>query len=105
MNLEKPICIIPARGGSKRIKNKNIIIFFGKPIIAYSIVLALKSKLFSNVIVSTDSAKIKRIAEKYLSPVIASLKELVEVNVPAINTELDANQAPWTPGRIIEMKN
>ncbi|WP_287061010.1 hypothetical protein, partial [Algoriphagus sp.] len=54
---------------------------------------------------TTTSKEVKRIAEKYLSPVIASLKELVEVNVPAINTELDANQAPWTPGRIIEMKN
>ena len=54
---------------------------------------------------STTSKEVKRIAEKYLNPVIASLKELIEINVPAINAELDANQAPWTPGRIIEMKN
>ncbi|MEN2280918.1 glycosyl hydrolase [Algoriphagus sp. SE2] len=54
---------------------------------------------------TTTSKEVKRIAEKYLNPVIASLKELIEVNVPAINAELDANQAPWTPGRIIDIKN
>ena len=47
------IAIIPARAGSKRIKNKNIKSFFGKPLIFYSIKLFLKSKLFDKVIVST----------------------------------------------------
>lgn len=54
---------------------------------------------------TTTAKVVKRIAENYLNPVISSLKELIEVNVPAINAELDANQAPWTPGRIIEVKN
>ena len=58
------LAIIPARSGSKRIPNKNIKFFFGKPIISYSIDLAIKSKLFDKVIVSTDSSKIKKIAEK-----------------------------------------
>ena len=44
-NKKKPICIIPARSESKRIKNKNIIDFFGKPIIAYSIITAKKTKI------------------------------------------------------------
>ena len=57
-------CIIPARSGSKRIKNKNIKKFFGKPLIYYSIKLALKNKKFNKVIVSTDSKKIARIAKK-----------------------------------------
>ena len=61
----KPICIIPARSGSKRIKNKNIKLFYGKPIIYYSIIAALKSKCFSDVYVSTDSSKIKNISEKF----------------------------------------
>ncbi len=61
----KPICIIPARGGSKRIKNKNIINFSGKPLIYYSIKAAIKSKIFSRIIVSTDSSRIKKIAKKY----------------------------------------
>lgn len=59
------ICIIPARGNSKRILNKNIINFYGKPIIYYAINSAKKSKLFSRVIVSTDSKKIANIAKKY----------------------------------------
>ena len=59
------ICIIPARKNSKRIKNKNIINFMGKPMIAHAINIAKKSKLFSRIIVSTDSLKIAKIAKKY----------------------------------------
>ena len=58
----KTIALIPARGGSKRIKNKNIIEFFGRPIISYSIEEALKSKIFDIVHVSTDDIKIADIA-------------------------------------------
>jgi CMP-N-acetylneuraminic acid synthetase len=61
----KPICFIAARGGSKGIPNKNIKIINGKPLIAYTIEKALKSKIFSNVIVSTDSKKIASISKKY----------------------------------------
>jgi len=59
------IAIIPARGGSKRIPRKNIKLFHGKPLIAYSIELALKSKLFDRVIVSTDDQEIANIAQQY----------------------------------------
>ena len=59
------ICIIPARSGSKRIKNKNIFLFEGKPIIYYAITAAKKSNLFKRIIVSTDSKKIAKIAIKY----------------------------------------
>ena len=61
----KTLAIIPARGGSKRIPRKNIKDFFGKPLIAYSIEIALKSKLFDRVIVSTDDKEIAKIAKKY----------------------------------------
>lgn len=61
----KNIAIIPARGGSKRIPRKNIKDFLGKPIIAYSIEAALKSKLFDEVMVSTDDEEIADIAKKY----------------------------------------
>jgi len=61
----KNLAIIPARGGSKRIPKKNIKKFLGKPIIAYSIETALKSGLFAEVMVSTDSREIAEIAEKY----------------------------------------
>ncbi len=59
------ICIIPARGGSKRIPGKNIKDFLGKPIIAYSIELALQSGLFDEVMVSTDNNEIAEIAKKF----------------------------------------
>jgi pseudaminic acid cytidylyltransferase len=62
---KKFICIIPARGGSKRIPNKNIIKFYGYPIISYAIKTALKSKLFNQIFVSTDSKKIKKISENF----------------------------------------
>ena len=59
------ICVIPARGGSKRIQRKNIKEFNGKPIISYSIEAALKSNCFSQVIVSTDDGEIAEVASKY----------------------------------------
>ena len=59
------ICVIPARGSSKRMPLKNIKIFNGKPIIAYSIEAALKSNCFDHVIVSTDDDKIAEVAKKY----------------------------------------
>ena len=59
------LCIIPARGGSKRIPNKNIKDFLGKPIIAYSIEVALSSGLFKEVMVSTDDTEIAEIAKRY----------------------------------------
>ncbi len=59
------ICIIPARGGSKRIPRKNIKDFLGKPIIAYSIETALQSSLFDEVMVSTDDTEIAEIAKNY----------------------------------------
>tara|TARA_Y100000768_G_scaffold388093_1_gene382146 strand:+ start:660 stop:1328 length:669 start_codon:yes stop_codon:yes gene_type:complete len=62
--LIKRLLIIPARGNSKRIKNKNIKKFFGKPIISYSIDLAYKSKLFTEVKVSTESKKIFELVNK-----------------------------------------
>ncbi len=59
------LAIIPARGGSKRIKNKNIKLFMKKPIIYWSIKAVKESKLFDKIIVSTDSKKIKKICKKY----------------------------------------
>lgn len=61
----KAVAIIPARGGSKRIPRKNIKEFHGKPLIAYSIEVALASKLFDRVIVSTDDDEIAKIAIAY----------------------------------------
>ena len=54
------IAIIPARSGSKRIKNKNITKFYGKPLIFYTIKTAIKSKLFDKIIVAVSDGENKR---------------------------------------------
>ena len=59
---KKNICLIPARGGSKRIPRKNILPLNGKPLISYTIRAAIDSKVFDEVIVSTDDKEIKNIA-------------------------------------------
>lgn len=61
----KIVALIPARGGSKGIKNKNIINLCGKPLISYTIQAALESKYIDKVIVSTDSQEIADVAIKY----------------------------------------
>lgn len=62
---KKVICIIPARGGSKGLKLKNLQKINNKPLIYYSIMAAIKSKVCDKVCVSTDSIKIAKVAEKY----------------------------------------
>jgi N-acylneuraminate cytidylyltransferase len=59
------IAIIPARGGSKRIPRKNIKVFCGQPMIAWSIQAAIKSNCFDKIIVSTDDEKIAEVARNY----------------------------------------
>ena len=62
---KKILCVILARSGSKGVKNKNLKKINGYPLIAYSIKSALKAKIFDDIIVSTDSNKIKNIAQKF----------------------------------------
>jgi pseudaminic acid cytidylyltransferase len=59
------ICVIPARGGSKRIPRKNIKPFFGKPMIAWSILAASHSGCFDRIIVSTDDPEIAEVARAH----------------------------------------
>jgi CMP-N-acetylneuraminic acid synthetase len=65
MKKYKIIAIIPARGGSKGLPKKNIRLLAGKPLIAWSIGQARKSKLIDKLVVNTDSKEIAKIAEKY----------------------------------------
>ena len=62
MSSSKPICIIPARAGSKRIKNKNLILINNKPIIEHTIKIVKNTKIFSKIIVTTNSKKIAKIS-------------------------------------------
>lgn len=63
--MRRRLLIIPARSGSKRIKNKNIRLFQKKPIIYFPLKVAKKSRLFKKIHVSTDSKKIKKLVENF----------------------------------------
>ena len=87
----KRIAIIPARGGSKRIPRKNCKLFFGKPIIAYSIEAALNSGLFDEVMVSTDDEEITEIAKQY------------GAQVPFMRSEKNSNDFATTVDVLLEV--
>ena len=87
--MTKPICIIPARKGSKRIKNKNFKNFFGKPIIYYSITAAKKSSLFKDIYVSTDSNITKKIAIKFKAKYKLRAKKLASDNATTFDVLRD----------------
>ena len=70
--------IIPARGGSKGIKRKNLKEILGKPLVAYSIEAGLNSKLITKVVVSTEDSEIKEISLKYGAEVIDRPIELAK---------------------------
>ena len=59
------LALIPVRTGSKRLKNKNILDFFGKPMFIHTVEAAVNSKLFDEIHVSTESEDVVRICEKY----------------------------------------
>ena len=76
--MPEAIAVIPARGGSKRIPRKNIKLFLGKPLIAYSIETAKKSALFDKIVVSTDDDEIAEVAVAYGAEVLKRPKELAD---------------------------
>lgn len=90
---EKRIAIITARGGSKRIPKKNIKNFCGKPIIWYSIEAALKSNVFDEVMVSTDSEEIAKISRE------------AGANVPFLRSEQTSGDFATTAEVILEVLN
>lgn len=75
--LDKPLCIIPARGGSKRFPGKNIALFAGKPLIAHAIETALESEVFHTVLVTSDDEETLDIARKYRA--VLALKRPAEL--------------------------
>lgn len=84
------IAIIPARGGSKRIPHKNRKAFMGKPLISYSIEVAINSKLFDKIYVSTDDKKIATIAKSYGANILERSKELASDNATTGDVITDA---------------
>lgn len=87
------LCVIPARGGSKRIPRKNIKVFGGKPMIAWSIEAALESGCFDQVIVSTEDAEIAQVAQEsgavvpFMRP--ADLSDDYTGTIPVIRHAID----------------
>lgn len=73
-----------ARGGSKGVKDKNIRVIGGKPLIAHSIISALKSRYINNVVVSTDSEKIANVAQEYGAKILARPESLAADDTPEI---------------------
>ena len=82
---KKIIAIIPARGGSKGIPRKNIKLLAGKPLIAYTIEAALKSRYLDRVIVSTEDKEIREIAIEYGAEVIKRPKKLAADTIKTID--------------------
>lgn len=76
LNNKRIIAIIPARGGSTRLKNKNISLLSGKPLIQHTIEKVIKSKIFDRIIISTDDEKIAKIAKKFDIEVLKRSKNL-----------------------------
>ena len=77
----KILAIIPARGGSKGIPRKNLIPFLGKPLIQWSIDVALDSKIITDVVVTSDDDEILELSRKTLNvKTIKRPKELAEDN-------------------------
>ncbi|MCK4782390.1 MAG: acylneuraminate cytidylyltransferase family protein [Desulfobacteraceae bacterium] len=63
--IDKPLCIIPSRGGSKRFPRKNIALLAGKPLLAYAVEAAVASNIFDHVCVSSDDDDILGLARTY----------------------------------------
>ena len=94
------LAIIPARGGSKRIPRKNIRDFLGKPIIAYSIEVAVESGLFEEVMVSTDNEEIAEVAKKFgaMVPFMRSKKAANDYATLSDVVE-EVKEAYWRKGK------
>ena len=93
MQNKNALCVIPARGGSKRIPRKNIKNFKGKPMLNWSIEKAINSNLFTNIIVSTDDDEIAAIAIKAGAEVPfrrpKDLSDDLTTTVPVISHAID----------------
>lgn len=97
------IAVIPARGGSKRIPRKNIKVFCGKPMIAWSIEAATASGLFDHTIVSTDDAEISAVAKQWGAEV-PFLRPAELSNDHAGTTEVIAHATQWALDQGFDLK-
>jgi len=85
----KPIAIIPARGGSKRLPRKNILPLNNKPLLAHVIDIALNSNIFEKVIVSTEDEEIARVAGEFGAEVFIRNSKLAQDSSTVVEVCLD----------------
>ena len=113
--MNKTIAIIPARGGSKRLPNKNLMLLNGTPLLAHSILFAQKHSFIDAVYVTTDDANIKNCALEYgaividrpealsgdFEPTISALKHVLEQIAPVENVILLQSTNPLRPTNLL----
>ncbi|WP_027390049.1 cytidylyltransferase domain-containing protein [Chrysiogenes arsenatis] len=87
------LAIIPARGGSKRLPRKNVLDLAGKPLIAWTIEAAQKSKFIDRVIVSTDDAEIEAVAHKWTTETIKRPSSLATDTATSVDVVLHVIEA------------
>jgi CMP-N,N'-diacetyllegionaminic acid synthase len=80
----RTLAIIPARGGSRGVPRKNIRLLCGKPLLAYTIEVALRSKRLDRVIVSTEDGEIAEVSRRYGAEVISRPPELAQDDTPSL---------------------
>jgi CMP-N-acetylneuraminic acid synthetase len=111
----KTIAIIPARGGSKRLPNKNILLLGGIPLLAHSILFAQKHEFIHEVYVSTDDFEIKKIALQYgakiidrpeslsgdFEPTVSALKHILSIIDSVENVVLLQPTNPLRPENLL----
>jgi N-acylneuraminate cytidylyltransferase len=88
-NHKRPLCFIPARGGSKRIPRKNITLLQGKPLIAWTIESAEQSKLFDKLYVSSEDDQILQVAEDWGACPIKRRSELADDRITLLELCLE----------------
>ena len=96
------VCLIPARGGSKGLKDKNIVELSGHPLIAYSIAAAKLSKYIDDIVVTTDSEKIASIAKGY-GAVVPFLRPVEISQDRSLDIEFFAHYLNFLESHSIEM--
>ncbi len=103
MSKLKSIAIIPARGGSKRLPRKNILDFFGKPMMAYTIAAAFEAKVFDKVVVSTEDREIAEVARRFGCPVSDRPEALATDKATTVEVCLDLLEREKADGRVYDV--
>jgi CMP-N-acetylneuraminic acid synthetase len=88
--LSNHIAVIPARGGSTRIKNKNVVDFCGKPLVAWTIEAAIRSSIFDEIIVTTDCELVREVSRAYPRVKIVGRIKYADNYSPSSLATLDA---------------